>query len=521
MLSFSGLRASILLQLIFLIVAAMLLVNVAMVKFSERDLVQTKALTGRLLVQAVEQYMGYSFINQNKSFSEFHTDSRTRYDLNRLLESSEFSELVIVDQNGEMVFHIGFNKGKSANVSLAREAMANGARAVHYSGSTWGVIWLSYQDISLSAPIGREGRTLGGIVATASLHPIYDRLRQSEKVVLFYILLDTVILAIVGIYILSRTVIRPIHKLLAMTVEYKDGYVIPSFVEPSKNEIGNLSRSLSSMLKRLDENKKELRDHIASLERANTELKQAQDEIIRSEKFASVGRLSAGVAHEIGNPIGIVLGYLELIKKGKTSEEETRDFLDRVESEITRINVIIKQLLDFSRPSSGKPEKKHVHQLIKDAINMMRPQPMMGEIQIHLELEASKDEVFVDPNHLQQVFLNIILNAADALMDKNPSYRADYTKALTITSMDADPFVEVRFKDNGMGIPDEEISHVFDPFYTTKDPGKGTGLGLSVCYRIIESYGGTISIESRQGEGTTVIVKLPSDEHNHKGGEKA
>jgi signal transduction histidine kinase len=87
--------------------------------------------------------------------------------------------------------------------------------------------------------------------------------------------------------------------------------------------------------------------------------------------------------------------------------------------------------------------------------------------------------------------------------------------------MDADPFVEVRFKDNGMGIPDEEISHVFDPFYTTKDPGKGTGLGLSVCYRIIESYGGTISIESRQGEGTTVIVKLPSDEHNHKGGEKA
>jgi signal transduction histidine kinase len=140
---------------------------------------------------------------------------------------------------------------------------------------------------------------------------------------------------------------------------------------------------------------------------------------------------------------------------------------------------------------------------------MMKPQPMMGDIQTYFDLGATRDEVYVDTNHLQQVFLNIILNAVDALMDQNVSDMIHHPKTLTIISLDTDPFIEIRFKDNGIGIPAEEIGHVFDPFYTTKDPGKGTGLGLSVCYRIIESYGGTIGIESREGDGTTVILKLP------------
>ena len=513
MLSFSGLRASILLQLIFLIVAAMLLVNVVMIKLSEGDILQSKVVTGRLLVQAVAQNVDYQIEHKNTALKDLTSNIQFVKNMMQLLTNGGFDDLVIIDKKGETIFQTDpSGTGQEYGISLARESMATASSMVRYSGSTWGVLWLSHRDISISAPLTLNGRTLGGVVVSASLRPMYDRLRDSEKIILLYILLDTIILAIVGIYLLSRIVIKPIYKLLAMTEEYQDGYEIPSFSEISKNEIGNLSRSLSMMLKRLDENKKELQDHITSLEKANVELQNAQDEIIRSEKLASVGRLSAGIAHEIGNPIGIILGYLDLIKKGNINEAEKSDFFNRVESEIIRVNDIIKQLLDFSRPSSGKSEKCHAHELIRSAVYIMRPQPMMEAIHIQIALDASKDEILVDPNYLQQVFLNIIMNAADALTIQDTSVDEHDYKVLAVQSKNTDSFIEIQFKDNGPGISEEELDHIFDPFYTTKDPGQGTGLGLSVSYRIIESYGGTIIAESHSGEGTTIIVKLPIHE---------
>jgi len=276
--------------------------------------------------------------------------------------------------------------------------------------------------------------------------------------------------------------------------------------ESSKNEIGDLTRSLSHMLRRLDENKRELQSHISSLEKANRDLRQAQDEIIRSEKLASVGRLAAGIAHEIGNPIGIILGYLDLLSTGDVSEEDKKDFLSRIESEIVRVNQIIRQLLDFSRPSSGEPEKTRVHDLVKMTLAMLEPQRMMGGVRTTLDFKAQNDTVLADPNQLQQVFLNIIMNAADALTEGEGE---EGIKQLKIRSERIQGSIEVRFSDTGPGIPDKELLRIFDPFYTTKEPGKGTGLGLSVCYRIVEGLGGTIRAESKPGEGATIVVSLP------------
>jgi two-component system NtrC family sensor kinase len=267
------------------------------------------------------------------------------------------------------------------------------------------------------------------------------------------------------------------------------------------------------MLKRLDDNKRELKDHIASLEMANQELKQAQDEIIRSEKLATVGRLAAGIAHEIGNPIGIVLGYLDLLESDDISREEKRDYLKRIESEVNRINQIIRQLLDFSRPSSGKADETPVHKIVTKTVEMFKPQPMMEDIEIHLELGAAKDRVLADPNELQQVFLNIIMNAADALFVKDAS---GSEKQLLIKTENVGDSIRLHLSDNGPGMSEDELSHIFDPFFTTKDPGKGTGLGLSVCYRIVEGLGGSIRAESTQGVGMTLLITLPLMDHKEK-----
>ena len=203
-----------------------------------------------------------------------------------------------------------------------------------------------------------------------------------------------------------------------------------------------------------------------------------------------------------------------MIRKGDIPAEEKNDFLARVESEITRINRIITQLLDFSRPSSEKGEGERIHALIMEAVNILKPQPMMDGIRVNFELNASRDWVLADHNQLIQVFLNIIINAADVLVREDLPNGEGPEKRLTIRSQDAGDFIELRFIDNGPGIPKEEQGRIFDPFYTTKEPGKGTGLGLSVCYRIVEGQGGTISAESSLGEGTTIVINFPMYKRN-------
>ncbi|MCD6296244.1 MAG: HAMP domain-containing protein [Deltaproteobacteria bacterium] len=507
---FYSLRTGVLAHLAFLIVSAMLLINVVMVKFSEKDLIEAKLQTGRLLLHAMEQKVGNHITNQHGTWDHLESDPRFKNEINRLLRAGDFSGILLVNRDGAKVLGYGsWGEREREGISICRDTLITKRYSYHFSGSTWGVIWLANERLKVSSPILFDGHFLGAMTIYAELEPLYQKLRKSEKIILIYILLNTIILVLFGIYLLSRIVVRPIHRLLGITEEFKEGEPFPNLVDSSPNEIGQLSRSLNMMLKRLDENKKELKAHISSLEKANQDLRKAQDEIIKTEKLASVGRLAAGVAHEIGNPIGITLGYLELLKDGNLTEEESRDFLKRIESEITRINQIIRQLLDFSRPASGEMEQTGTHDLIMETVNMLKPQPMMAHIKIRPVLQASKDAVRADPNQLKQVFLNVIINAADAMSGDDVSDKDKTAGTLTIETIDMEDSIEIRFADAGFGIPKQELAHVFDPFYTTKDTGTGTGLGLSVCYRIIEGMGGRIKAESTQGEGTTIIIDIP------------
>ena len=510
-----SLRIGILAQLTFLIIAAMLLITVVMVKFAERDLTQERLHTGGFLIRAVEQSLETHVARKNRKITEADLDFDFRKGVDRMLADSGFSDILIINHEGNRIFTTHYSSEAEEHCLVSsREALSTGIWSHHFSGTAWSVLWLSKSDVRLSAPLSLEGRLFGAVTVSGSLLPLYETLRRSQRVILFYILIDTVILVLVGYVLLSRIVVTPIDKLLKMTGAYKDGSVVPSVPESSKNEIGELTRSLSHMLRRLDENKRDLQAHITSLEKANRELRQAQDEIIRSEKLASVGRLAAGIAHEIGNPIGIILGYLDLLNSKDITELEKKDFLSRIESEITRVNRIIRQLLDFSRPSSGEPAKTSIHDMVAMTLSMLEPQPMMESVRTALELKARNDTVLADPNQLQQVFLNIIMNAADALAEGKGEGKE---KRIVIRSEDAMGRIELRFSDNGPGIPVEELLRIFDPFYTTKEPGKGTGLGLSVCYRIVEALGGTVRAESRLGEGTTIVVSLPLYEGNRKG----
>jgi two-component system NtrC family sensor kinase len=342
-----------------------------------------------------------------------------------------------------------------------------------------------------------------------------------QKIVFFYILLNTLCLALFGFYFIYRNIIRPINRLVKRSEEFKEGEAFFLTSDTEQNEFTKLSRSINVMLRRLEDNKAELKTGIRSLEKANLELQQAQEEIIRSEKLASVGRLASGVAHEIGNPIGIVLGYLGLLKGSDLNDEERRDFINRIEKEIGRINRTIRNLLDFSRPSKGEMRVVSVHKIIGDMVDILKPQPMVSDSEIFLDKGAKKDTVLADPDKLKQVFLNLSMNATDA-MGANQAKNESQKNTLSIQTsfspeMKADKRVHkskihIEFIDNGTGIPAEDLTRIFDPFYTTKEPGKGTGLGLSVSLRIVEDIGGDIKVKSEPGKGTKIIVTLPIHE---------
>ena len=221
--------------------------------------------------------------------------------------------------------------------------------------------------------------------------------------------------------------------------------------------------------------------------------------------------------HEVGNPLGIVLGYLELLKRGDLSVKEREDFLERIEAEVNRIHQIIRELLDFSRGSGPHREETNVHELIMETLHLLTPQPMMAQIEIQPSLDAKDDVVLAVPTQLKQVFLNIIINAADAMAETDLSKGAGSPRVLKIGTANKSGFIQVTFTDTGAGIPPEAQGRLFDPFFTTKEPGKGTGLGLSVCYTIMEGLGGAIRVESPAGSGARVTVDIPLTERRERG----
>ncbi len=496
--SFS-LRAGVIAQLSFLIIAAMLLCDVVMIWFSERDLIRARVDAGRMLCRALEARLALP-----------RGDPSLEVLAENLLAEGGFDSVTVVGTGGNVLASTG-TRGeppKHAHRSSAIQAGRTGEEHVSFQGRTWAVMWFGPESVSLSVPARVRDRVVGGISLHGSLAPIYEDLRASQKLVLLYIVLDTLILAMAGMVLLSRIVVRPVRKLLKMTEEYTGGDFLVPLEATSGSEIRQLSRSLTHMVQRLDENKEAMKDHIQSLEQANEDLRRAQEEILRSEKLASVGRLAAGVAHEIGNPIGIILGYLELMGRPDTSDAERADYLERVEEEITRISRIIRTLLDFSRASENRPETVSVHGLIEDVLDMLEPQRIMKNVRIELALEAPEDSVFADPGRLRQVFLNVLMNAGDALQEPG-RVSGEEEPVIRVGTRCRGERIETAVSDNGPGIPAEELSRIFDPFYTTKEPGKGTGLGLSVSHRIVEDLGGSIRVESERRRGTEVVIELP------------
>ena len=225
-------------------------------------------------------------------------------------------------------------------------------------------------------------------------------------------------------------------------------------------------------------------------------------EIAQADKMASIGQLSAGIAHEINNPLGIILGYTQLLIRNEAPETEKYSDLKTIEKHVRNCKTIVEDLLNFARRSKPKENVIRVDEAIDDVLNFIQQHSSLDDIEVRKNYDPSIPEMLLDEKKIKQVIMNLIMNAKHALGKKGMLH-------ITTSWYAPDGQVAIKIADTGHGIEKKNLAQIFDPFFTTKPTGEGTGLGLSVSYGIVKNHGGDIVVDSEIGRGSTFTILLP------------
>lgn len=434
-------------------------------------------------------------------------------------------QLVIVDNSGTPIAKGGTKDGLSELV-LDDLLSAMRARETVVTATPRGIGLMSFglKELTISSPIMRGRRVLGGVKAVFSLEELERNLSITREALIAFVISSTILIMGFGAYYLSRTVIKPIKELVSATENFADGKDAQLEIA-TQDELGFLAKSFKDMAERIKHRETQLEENLKTLAQVNRDLLTTRNELISSEKRASVGILAQGVAHEIGNPLSAVLGYLEILKKNPSADEWQKDIIKRAEREVERINEIIKELLNYARPSETELMPVDIREVINALITLISGQKKFVGIKIVTELDNDIPLVRANRNKLLQVLVNLTFNSADAMRNggeliigagkrfytgpASPSFN----QAGALTKLDKGAqVIEIWVKDNGAGMTPEVLAKIFDPFFTTKEPGEGTGLGLAISSLILEQFGARLTVESELGKGTTCTITFPLKE---------
>jgi signal transduction histidine kinase len=324
------------------------------------------------------------------------------------------------------------------------------------------------------------------------------------RLLLFYMALTGLSVVLFSYVLLTHLIVRPLERLTHSTEQFALGALQGPVAERGAAETVRLSRTFNRMAALLQAERAALTERLAELERTTRELQRTQLQLYHGEKLASVGRLAAGVAHEIGNPLTAIAGLIELLRSGELSDAQGREFLVRIAAETERINGIIRNLLDFARSDRADEPLQtcELSVVIEDAVSLVRPQKASRCVEIAIAVDPDVGEVLGSRARLTQVVLNLLLNALDAL---NGSGRVH----LSVQRDERANAALLRVRDDGPGIAAEIAERLFEPFNTTKPVGKGTGLGLAVTHAIVEGLGGSIEGWNEPTGGACFQVSLP------------
>jgi two-component system NtrC family sensor kinase len=351
---------------------------------------------------------------------------------------------------------------------------------------------------------------LGVLDVRMSLEKIDAESSQARRRFIVYSLLMAVFVGGASALFLLRTVHRPVRQLIEGTKQVAAGNLNYEIRVPSRDEIGQLASSFNEMTRFLQQAREQNESWSRTLEKRiqekTRELKQIHEQILQIEKMASLGRLSATVAHELNNPLEGILTYAKLIARRLQKVQEPgiqpiREDIDLIIREVQRCGNIVKNLLLFSKKQVGEFGVAPVAGLVEQAVRLVQHHFNISGVSFQQELRVPDASILCDGNQIQQALLALFVNAVEA-MSGGGTLRL-------VVDRDAAANTIISVSDTGTGITPDELSHIFEPFYTTKKEGNGVGLGLSVVYGIAERHGGSVSVRSEPGKGTVFTLTFP------------
>jgi signal transduction histidine kinase len=346
--------------------------------------------------------------------------------------------------------------------------------------------WKSYvhqniDKVAAFAPVAFMGWSMGVTI------PMDEFGKEARAIKIRVIQVGTIVLicAVLGITLLAYYLLRPVRKLAAATNRIAQGDLNHTIPVQTRDEFGDLTRSFNHMVRNLS---------------------RIQQELVRSEKLISLGRLSAGVAHEIRNPLNAIKGAIVHIQRRRRQDPLVTEYTQIVSEEIDRLNAFVTEFLYFARQSRPKTEPTHLNLLIVATQKLFQKQASRLKIRFYNQLDSDLPEVPVDPHQIERVIVNVLINAMDALPEGGDIIFSSFVlKSLQPPHVPETVRIEIR--DTGVGIAEENLDAIFDPFFSTKEDGTGIGLPLSLS--IVENHNGRMTVEPRQANGVKVTIELP------------
>lgn len=362
-------------------------------------------------------------------------------------------------------------------------------KSVLVDGKVWAKRAFVVNDWYISAyePIlDPTGKIIGALYVGLLEAPFSEHQDIFYKVFLGLIAATTVA-SLILLFFLVRYLFWPIDKIIRMAHSVSRGDLDARTNISSRGELGLVCRAIDAMA-----------DAVAEREERLKEMSRRQ--LGRSEKLAGIGKLAAGIAHEINNPLTAVLTLSSLLRENESLDEQQKSDLDVIISETVRVREIVQGLLDFSRVTPAQKQLLNLNDIVETTMKLVKAQKDIERIEFHESLDKNLPSIVGDRNQIQQVILNLALNACDAMPKSG---------VFNIRTFSRNGMAVVSVSDTGVGIKEEDLGQIFDPFFTTKVSGKGTGLGLSVSYGIAQQHGGTIEVESEPGRGARFSLILP------------